>query len=337
MQAKVFGRMPEGDDVREVVIADGGLTVTIITYGAAIRDVRMAGISHPLVLGFDSLAAYIDHSPHLGAIAGRYANRIGHGRFSIDGQEYRLSLNERGRTHLHGGFKGFGKRNWQLVEHNDRSVTLSLLSPDGEEGYPGTVEATVRYSVEAPGTIRVEATAATDKPTLVNLAQHTYFNLDGSPDILDHELQIFADAFTPTDADSIPTGEILSVAGSDFDFRSPRPIRRRRGDARVVYDMNFVINRHKSGMLRKQARLVSPKNGVALTVSSTEPGLQFYDGSWMDIPVPGLDGQRYFVNGGCCFEPQFFPDSPNHPGFPSAVLRPGETYRQTTTFAFDRA
>lgn len=326
--------MPEGDDVLEVVIADGGLSATIITYGAAIRDVRLAGVEHPVVLGFDSLDSYIDHSPHLGAVAGRCANRIGHGRFSIDDREYRLSPNERGRTHLHGGFKGFGKRNWQLVDHDEKSVTLSLLSPDGEEGYPGTVKAAVRYSVEAPGTIRMEATAVTDKPTLVNLAQHSYFNLDGSPDILDHELQIFADTFTPTDADSIPTGEIMSVAGSDFDFRVPRPIRRRRGDARVVYDMNFVIGRRKTGALYKHARLASPKSGVSLTVSSTEPGVQFYDGAWMDIPVPGLGGRRYGVNGGCCLEPQLFPDSPNHSGFPSAVLRPGETYRQLTTFAF---
>jgi aldose 1-epimerase len=329
--------MPEGDDVLEVVIADGGFAVTIITLGAVIRDVRLAGVEHPLVLGFESLDAYIEHSPHLGAIAGRYANRIGRGRFSIDAHEYRLSLNERGRTHLHGGFKGFGRRNWQLAAHDEQSATLILVSRDGEEGYPGTVEATVCYSVEAAGTIRVEATAVTDKPTLVNLAQHSYFNLDGSPDILDHELQIFADTFTPADSDNIPTGEIMSVAGSDFDFRVPRPIRRRRGDARVVYDMNFVVERRKSGTMHTHARLASPKNGVSLTVSSTEPGLQFYDGAWMDIPVPGLGGRRYGVNSGCCFEPQFFPDSPNHPGFPSAVLRPGETYRQTTTFAFERA
>lgn len=337
MRAKVFGRAPEGDDVLEVVIADSGFAVTIITYGAAIRDIRLAGVDHPLVLGFDTLDSYVHHSPHLGAVAGRYANRIGRGRFAIDGREYQLTLNERGKTHLHGGLKGFSKRNWRLGTSDETSATLWLVSEAGEEGYPGRVEATVRYSVAAPGTLRIDASAVSDAPTLVNLAQHSYFNLDDSPDVLDHEVQIFADTFTPTDSDNIPTGEIISVAGSDFDFRVPRPIRRLRGETRVVYDMNFVVERGKSGALLKQARLASPKNGVSLTVFSTEPGVQFYDGAWMDIPVPGLGGRIYGVNGGCCFEPQFFPDSPNHPGFPSAILRPGETYRQTTLFAFARA
>lgn len=337
MQAKIFGRMPAGDDVPEVVISAAGFSVTVISFGAVIRDVRLPGIDHPLVLGFDSLDDYINHSPHLGAVAGRCANRIGKGRFSLDGREYQLSLNERGRTHLHGGFAGFGKRNWRLLASDATSVTLGISSADGEEGYPGAVEVRLRYSVVAPGTLRMEAEAVTDAPTLVNLAQHSYFNLDDSPDILDHQVQILAESYTPTDADSIPTGEILSVASSDFDFRAPRPIRKMRDNVRIVYDKNFVVERQKSGVLRTHARLTSPKNGVSLAVSSTEPGVQFYDGAWMNIPVPGLGGRRYNVNGGCCFEPQFFPDAPNHPNFPSAVLRPGETYHQTTDFAFTRA
>jgi aldose 1-epimerase len=336
MRTRVFGRTPEGDDVTEVVIAGGGLSVAILTYGAVVRDLRLAGIGHPLVLGFDTFAPYLDRSPYFGAVVGRYANRIAGGRLSLDGRQYQLTLNERGKTHLHGGARGFGRRNWRLVSYDDASVVLALSSADGEEGYPGAVEVTLKYTVDTDGVLRMDVEAVTDAPTVVNLAQHSYFNLDDSADILDHRVQILAEAYTPADSDLIPTGEILSVAGTDMDFRSERPIRRMRGDARVVYDTNFVVERQKSGVLRKHARLVSPGNGLSLIVSSTEPGVQFYDGSWVDVAVPGIGGRRYGVNAGCCFEPQFFPDSPNQPGFPSAVLRPGETYRQTTTFAFAR-
>jgi aldose 1-epimerase len=329
--------MPDGDEIGEVVISAGEITATFITFGAVIRDVRLAGVDHPLVLGFDNADDYLRHSPDFGAIVGRSANRIAHGRFAIDGRTCQVSLNEKDRQHLHGGFMGFGKRNWHLVEHDSAAVTLAILSPDGEEGYPGKVEATIRYSVETPATIRMVATAVTDAPTLVNLAQHSYFNLDDSPDILDHRVQIVADSYTPTDADDIPTGEVFTVAGSDFDFRTPRPVRRMRDGVRVVYDKNFVIDRRKSAAPRPHARLISPVNGLSLLVESTEPGLQFYDGVFINVPAAGLGGRRYRVNGGCCFEPQFFPDAPNHPNFLSSVLRPGETYRQTTTFAFARS
>ena len=335
--ASSFGTLADGSAVGEVVIAAGDLTVSVITFGAVIRDVRLAGVDHPLVLGFDRLDDYVNHSPYFGAVVGRSANRIARGRFQIDGREYQVSPNEKGKNHLHGGFKGFGKRNWRLVESDASSVTLAITSPDGEEGYPGKVEASVRYSVVAPGTIRMEATATTDAPTLVNLAQHSYFNLDGSPDILDHVVQIFAESCTPTDKDLIPTGEIVTVAGSDFDFRAPRPIRRMRNGARVVYDLNWVVARQRSAAPRQLARLTSPKSGISLDVESTEPGVQFYDGVSMNVTVPGLGGRTYPVNGGCCFEPQVFPDAPNHASFPSSILRPGDTYRQVTTFAFSRA
>jgi aldose 1-epimerase len=334
--ASSFGKLDDGSAVGEVVIAAGDLTVSVITFGAVIRDVRLAGADHPLVLGFDRLDDYVNHSPYFGAVVGRSANRIARGRFQIDGREYQVSPNEKGKNHLHGGFKGFGKRNWRLVESDASSVTLSITSPDGEEGYPGKVEASVRYSVVAPGAIRMEATATTDAPTLVNLAQHSYFNLDGSPDILDHVVQIFAESCTPTDKDLIPTGEIVTVAGSDFDFRAPRPIRRMRNGARVVYDLNWVVARQRAANPRQLARLSSPKSGISLEVASTEPGVQFYDGVSMNVTVPGLGGRTYPVNGGCCFEPQVFPDAPNHASFPSSILRPGETYRQITTFAFSR-
>ncbi len=336
MESRVFGKLPDGTEVREVKIAAGDLTVLVLTIGAVIRDVRLAGVDHPLVLGFDTAEDYAFRSPHVGAVAGRSANRIARGRFSIDGHPYQVSLNEKGRNHIHGGFLGFGLRNWTLAAHDETSVTLTILSPDGEEGYPGRVEATIRYSVEVGNVIRMEASAVTDAPTLVNLVQHSYFNLDGSPDILDHRVQILADSYTPTDADLIPTGEVVSVAGSNFDFRAPRPIRQMRGNDRIRFDKNFVVSRQRSAVPRDQARLSSPKSGITLAIASTEPGIQFYDGMSMNIQAPGLGGRRYLVNGGVCLEPQLFPDAPNHPGFPSSILRPGETYRQVSTFSFSR-
>ena len=337
MAAFISGTTPDGDDIREVAIAAGDLSVRVITLGAVIRDMRLAGIDHPLVLGFDRLDDYLEHSPYFGAVVGRSANRIGAGRFSIDGRSYQLPLNERGRNHLHGGVRGFGRRPWRLVDHDAASVTLALDSPDGEEGYPGAVSVTLRYTIEAPATLSMEIEAVTDQPTLVNLAQHSYFNLDDSPTILDHQVRIFADAYTPTDADDIPTGEVVAVAGSVYDFRSLRPIRQTRGGERVVFDKNFVIDRAKADAPRPHAQLRSPKNGLVLDIASNEPGCQFYDGYMMAVPVPGLDGRTYPANGGCCFEPQVFPDAPNHPGFPSSILRPGETYRQSTRYAFSRS
>jgi aldose 1-epimerase len=328
--------MADGAEIGEVTIAAGDLSVKVINLGAVIRDVRLAGVDHPLVLGFEGLEDYVAHSPHFGAIAGRSANRIAGGRFVLDGREIQLSRNENGRTHLHGGFNGFGRRVWRLVEYDQTSLTLAISSPDGEEGYPGHVEAKVRYIVEAPAVLRMEAEAITDAPTLVNLAQHSYFNLDGSADILDHRVAILADAYTPTGADKVPTGEILSVAGTVYDLRVARPIRRMTDGERVEYDLNYVVSNERVAAPRPVARLESSKSRIALDVASTEPGVQFYDGCMMNVPVPGLGGRRYPVNGGCCFEPQVFPDAPNHPNFPSSVLRPGETYRQASIFAFSR-
>ena len=337
MASGKFGSMPDGADIVEVSLAGGDLSVKVINFGAVIRDVRLAGIARPLVLGFDRLDDYLRHSPHFGAVAGRCANRIAGGRLMIDGRRHQLSLNENGRTHLHGGFKGFGVRAWRVLAQDERSVTLGISADNGEEGYPGRVDATCRYTVEPPATIRIEFEATTNAPTIVNLAQHSYFNLSGDDTILDHRVMIRADAYTPFDQDKIPTGAILPVAGTLFDFRELRPIRRTNGANRFEYDINYVVAEARAAEPRPVARLESPSGDVALDVASTEPGLQFYDGCMMkEIPVPGLDGRRYGLNAGCCFEPQVFPDSPNHPGFPSAILRPGETYRQTTLFAFSR-
>lgn len=335
--ATEFGRLPDGSDVREITIRNGDLTASIITLGAVIRDVRLAGVDNPLVLGFDDLDSYLKYSPHFGATVGRVANRTADGRMTIDGTVYQLQLNEGGRTHLHGGAGGFGNLNWRLVDHDDASVTLGLTSEDGDQGYPGRLDVTLRYSIEAPATFRLEAEATTDAPTAVNLAQHTYFNLDGSAEIFDHEARIFADAYTPIDERMIPTGEIRPVDGTDYDFREFRPIRRVVDGERFIYDTNMVVGMEKAAAPRPLARLRSPVNGVELAVDSTEPGVQFYDGNMMKtIPVPGLGGRHYDVGGGVCFEPQLFPDAINHPNFASTILRPGETYRQTTLFGFSR-
>lgn len=331
-----FGRLPDGSAVEEVTIAAGDLSASIITFGAIVRDVRLTGTDHPLVLGFDDLDGYLNHSPYFGAVVGRFANRIGHGRFALDGKDYQLAVNERDRTQLHGGPDGFGRRNWRIVDLGADNVTLALTSPDGDQGYPGTLEATCRYTIEAPSTLRFDAEATTDAPTIVNLAQHSYFNLDGSPDILDHRVRIDADAYTPTDGYLVPTGEIRPVDGTGFDRRTMAPIRLMQDGKRFAYDINLVVAATKAAEPRHQARLESDRNGIALDVWSTEPGVQFYDGAYVSVGVPGMGGRRYGANAGCCFEPQLFPDAPNHPDFPSAVLRPGETYRQTTRFAFSR-
>ena len=336
MEGRVFGRLPDGEEILEVVIAAGDLTVTVITYGAAVRDVRLAGVAHPLVLGFDRLEDYLAHSPHFGAVAGRCANRIAGGRFEIDGTAYQVPLNENGVTHLHGGGAGFGKRPWRVAEAKPDSVRLAITSADGDEGYPGEVEASCRYHVEAPATLVFEAEAETTRSTLVNLAQHSYFNLDGSADILDHDVEIYADTFTPTDDLDIPSGEIRAVAGSDLDFRCRRPIRLARDGKPVAYDHNFIIAMTRSEQTRQMAVLRSPRSGIALDVSSTEAGVQFYTGHKLDVPVPGLDGRRYGPFAGCCFEPQVFPDAVNHRGFQSPLLRPDQRYTQTSRFAFAR-
>ena len=289
------------------------------------------------MLGFDDLDGYLHHSPYFGAVVGRFANRIGHARFTLDGTTYQLAVNENGRTQLHGGPGGFGRRNWRILARDAGSVTLGLASADGDQGYPGQLEATCRYAIEAPSTLCVTLEATSDAPTVVNLAQHTYFNLDGSADILDHRVRIDADAYTPTDDDLIPTGEIRPVEGTPYDRRTLAPIRRTVDGERFGYDINFVAATKRAAAPAPRARLEGPASGVALEVWSTEPGLQFYDGAKINLAVPGLGGRRYVQNGGCCFEAQLFPDAPNHPNFPSATLRPGETYRQETRFAFSKA
>lgn len=332
MSSREFGRLADGGTVECIAIAAGELRVEVLTFGAAVRDARLEGHHGPLVLGFDGLGSYLAHSPYFGAIAGRFANRIGHGRFTLDGATYQLDLNENGRTHLHGGSRGFSFRNWSLADAAPEHVSFKLVSDDGDMGYPGMLAATCTYRVVPPATLRVDLGAATDRPTIVNLAQHSYFNLDGSTDIAGHRLTIAADRVTAVDDDLIPTGELVAVDGTAYDFRAPRPI----GSARN-YDINFCLREDVRALAGAAARLESPVNGLALEVWTTEPGLQFYDGHMLDVTVPGLEGRRYGRRAGLCLEAQRWPDAPNHPHFPFAVLRPGAPYAQVTEFRFSRA
>ncbi|WP_029076997.1 aldose epimerase family protein [Kaistia adipata] len=335
MPSRSFGALPDGTPVEAVTISNGDLTATIITYGAVIQDVRLAGVPHPLVLGYDTIEGYLRNPNYFGAVAGRFANRIAGGRFEIDGNAYQVSPNE-APNHLHGGFKGFGTRVWKLLRADASSVTLGITGEDGEEGYPGKVEVELTYSIETPATLKTSIRATTDKPTPLNLAQHSYFNLDGAGTIRDHVLTIPAETYLPVDAGKIPTGEFRPVEGTPFDFRAGRRVGEGVTGVVDTYDHNLVVAREKSATPHPIARLVSPKGGVALDVSSTEPGVQFYGGQMTKAQDPGLNGEVYGANSGLCLEAQLFPDAPNQKDFPNAILRPGETYRQETLFAFSR-
>jgi aldose 1-epimerase len=334
MTARAFGEI-DGVPVFEVPIASkAGAVAKILTWGAVVRDLSIPTRSGPqgVVLGLNTLDDYRKHSPHFGAVPGRYANRIANGRFTLDGVSHELARKPGDKHTLHGGPDGFSRRIWKLGAHDASSVSLSLHSPDGDAGFPGAVEATCVYRMLEPSTLRVELTATTDKPTIVNLTQHSYFNLDGSPDVLDHEVTLFADFYTPTDAELIPTGEIRAVAGTPYDFRQARAVREPSG---VTYDTNFVakVQPGEDG-LAPMARVSSPKNGLSLNVFTTEPGVQFYDAAKLNCPVPGLGGRQYGAHAGLCLEPQAFPDSPNRRHFTDCVLRPGENYRHVSEFRF---
>lgn len=330
-----FGEL-DGKPVAEATIGNGALSATVIGWGAVLRDLRLAGHGAPLVLGFERLDDYLRYSPHCGAIAGRYANRIGNGRFSLDGVEYRLDRNQNGRHHLHGGARGFGVRPWRIAAYDRASVTLELSSAAGDQGYPGSLDARCVYRVVEPATLVVELSAVCDAPTVVNLAHHSYFTLDGGDQVLDHSLQLAAERYTPVDAELIPTGEILPVADTPYDFRRPRPLRLNAAGRRFAYDINYVLADGPRAEPQFMARLRGPYSGLSLEVWSSEPGLQLYDGAKLGPPVAGLGGRRYGPSAGVCFEPQRFPDSPNRPQFSDATLRPGETYRQRTEYRFGR-
>jgi len=344
-----FGTLPTGEQVHAFTMTNArGLEMRVLDYGGIIVSLRTpdrAGNLADIVLGFDDLQGYVKSSPYFGAITGRYANRIAKGRFTLDGTTYKLAVNN-GPNALHGGLKGFDKVVWQTEPSVDSSgvrLVLRYTSDDGEEGYPGTLRATVAYTLSDSNQLAVEYEATTNKPTPVNLTQHTYFNLagEGSGPVLGHVVTINADRYTPIDSTSIPTGELPSVAGTPFDFRSPTPIGARidQRDPQLEngrgYDHNFVLNRPQgSSAVVHAAHVVEPASGRTLDVFTTEPGVQFYTGNFLDGKVVGKNGHAYPFRGGFCLETQHFPDSPNQPKFPSTILRPGDTYRSRTVFTF---
>jgi len=312
---------------------DLGYNVSITTYGGAITSLWTPdrdGNFGDIVLGFESLEDYVSNPRYFGALIGRHANRIAQGRFALNGVEYQLPKNN-GANHLHGGFKGFDKRVWSAKEEDD-VLHLSYFSKDGEEGYPGNVEAFVDYRLSG-NELSLEYRASTDRDTIVNLTNHSYFNLKGQGTILQHELTLNADGFTPVSADLIPTGEIKAVAGTPMDFREGKAIGSELGLTESGYDHNFVLN-DWDGSLRSVVELYEPTSGRVLEILTNQPGMQFYSGNFLDGSFIGKDGTAYVKYAGLCLEPQHFPDAPNHSNFPSTVLRPGEEYTHSTILRF---
>jgi aldose 1-epimerase len=316
----------DGRPVREATLrSDAGVMLKLMNWGGVVRDwqVPVAGTMRRVVLGLDDPADYPQHSPHFGAIAGRYANRIAKGRFTLDGQTHQLPCNN-GENHLHGGPQGFGKRFWDL-EADGREARLTLVSPAGDAGYPGTVQVAVTYRLDGHR-VSIDFHAETDAPTPVNLVQHHYFNLMGGGDVLDHRLTLAADAVTEVDAGLIPTGRLLPVEDTAFDFRRPRPFRAADGTPQP-FDTNFVLDagRDRAG---PAAVLQAPDGSLTLRLWTDRPGVQVYNGAKVAVAAPGLGGAQYGAYAGVCLEDQDFPDAPNHAHFPAAILRPGTPYRR---------
>ena len=311
---------------------ESGFAVSITNYGGAITSLKTPdrhGNFGDIVLGFETIDQYIGNPRYFGALIGRHANRIARGRFSLDGVGYQLPCNDDG-NHLHGGFRGFDKRDW-TVREDGNTLHLTYFSKDGEEGYPGNLTAFVDYTLH-DNELRIDYRATTDRDTIVNLTNHSYFNLRGEGTILDHELTLHADHFTPVSEDLIPTGEIKPVVGMPMDFRNGKAIGADL-EAAGGYDHNFVLN-NWDGTLRSAARVYDATTGRILEILTTEPGMQFYSGNFLDGSFTGKYGFVYQKYTGLCLEPQHFPDAPNHPNFPSTVLRAGEEYKQISVYRF---
>ncbi len=340
----VFGTLEDGQQIIIYTLTNNnGMSVEVINFGAIVKSIKVPdkmGKTADVILGFDNLEGYVNDNSFQGAIVGRYGNRIAEGKFTLDGTDYQVSVNS-GENHLHGGFKGFYKAVWTADQTAPNSVKLSLENPDGDEGYPGNVKVTVVYTVTKDNGLKIEYSGTTDKPTILNPTNHCYFNLTGNPDntILDHKLMIAADQFTPVNDKLITTGELQDVEGTPMDFREPKAI----GDdisadfQQLVfgfgYDHNWVLNNYTKEV-REVASLFDSETGRFLTISTDQPGLQFYSGNFLDGTMKGKGGQSYAYRTALCLETQAYPDSPNKPDFPSVVLRPGEKYTQTTIYKF---
>lgn len=319
-----------------------GMEAQIMNYGGIVTTLKVAdktGKFGDVVLGYDNLDGYLKETPYFGCLVGRYGNRIAKGKFTVNGKEYTLAVNN-GVNALHGGLKGFDKVVWNVVKATPNSLELQYTSKDGEEGYPGTLKVTAVYTLTEENGLRLDYTATTDRDTPVNLTQHSYFNLRGYGDVNSHVVQINADKFTPVDETLIPTGVLQPVAGTPFDFRTPTAIGARVNDPNDQqikfgggYDHNWIVNK-PAGQLGLQATVYEAESGRVLEVYSTEPGLQFYGGNFLDGKITGKGGWTYQHRNGFCMEPQHFPDSPNQPNFPSTILKPGQTYKNTIIYKF---
>jgi len=343
IDSQPFGATPGGTPVKLYTLSNRkGMVVKVTEYGAILTEVWVPdrdGRAGDVALGFDRLEPYVKGHPFFGATTGRVANRIAKGRFTLDGKEYKLAVNN-GPNHLHGGLKGFDKQVWKSHPlrglRNEVSVEFSYTSPDGEEGYPGTMEVKVVYTLTDDNELRIDYTATSDQATIVNLTNHSYWNLAESGSVLDHVLQINASRYTTADDSLIPTGELAPVKGTGLDFTQPRRVGERIGDYASFakgYDHNFVLDSGGNGMTLC-ARVSEPKSGRIMEVWTTEPGVQLYCGNHLDGSLTGVGGAVYEQHTGLCLETQHFPDSINHPAFPSVVLRPGQVYKSTTTYKF---
>ncbi|AIR98218.1 aldose epimerase family protein [Streptomyces glaucescens] len=344
---ELFGRLADGTEVYRWSLENGGTRMKVLSYGGIVQSLELPdrrGRYANVSLGFGTIEDYVSSSPYFGALIGRYGNRIDRGRFTLDGTTYQLSVND-GDHSLHGGAQGFDKRVWDVQPFrrgSDVGLRLRHTSADGEMGYPGTLKAEVTYTLTRSGDWRIDYEATTDKPTVCNLTSHVYFNLagEGSGTVYDHELSIAASRYTPVDAGLIPTGELAKVAGTPFDFRRTKTVGEDIRDAhqQLLYgkgiDHNWVLDKGITARPEHVATLRDPRSGRTMKIATTEPGLQFYSGNFLDGTLVGSGGRIYRQGDALCLETQHFPDSPNQPSFPSTVLRPGQTYRSTTVHSF---
>ncbi len=346
MQAKtkkLFGILPDSREVYEYVLTNkNGIEIRVINYGGIITSLKTPdrnGVLEDIVLGYDSLSGYLKTTPYFGAIVGRYANRIANGRFTIDGKEYAVAQNNNGQ-HLHGGEKGFDKVFWDIEQLDSNSLSLMYLSRDMEEGYPGNLSVKVMYTLTDDNELKLDYSATTDKKTIINLTQHSYFNLTGNVkrDILDHEVTIYANKFVPVTSVLIPTGELKDLSATPFDFRKPTAVglRTNEHDEQLIagkgYDHCWVLA--SADALKHAATVYEPVSGRVVDVYTTEPGMQLYCGNFLDGSIIGKQGVVYKHRYGFCLETEHFPDSPNQRNFPSTELSPGEKYHSQTTYVF---
>jgi aldose 1-epimerase len=341
-----FGKTPAGEPVEIYTLRnENGLEARIMTYGCIVVSLKTSdklGKFDDVVLGYDSLQGYIDRNPYFGSIIGRCGNRISNGKFSLNGKTYSLAQNNNSKNHLHGGLKGFDKVVWTartIETSNGPALQLDYLSKDGEEGYPGNLSVTAIHTLTADNGLRIDFNATTDKHTICNLTHHSYFNFHAGSDVLDYLVQINAEHFTAVNADVIPTGELRPVAGTPLDFRTPMPIGARieSRDEQIQlaggYDHNWVFNK-PAGHLGSVARVIDKTSGRCMEVFTTQPGMQFYTGNFLDGSITGKGGQKYSRRYAFCMEPQHFPDAPNHPEFPLIELKPGQVYKHTIVYKF---